>query len=294
VAEDVRDPSRVSVIMAAYNAADTISDQLAALEAQTFEGDWEIIVADNASTDWTARVVHEWRARFPRVHLVEAREQRGPGYARNVAIAQSHGDLIAFCDADDIVDPRWLEELVEAARHYDAVGGRMTTERLKDPLGQWRWRDVPESGLLTLLEFLPFAETANLAVWRNALNDVGGVPLHLSGQDVALCWNLQIRGYRLGFAPAAHVHRRTRAGLWAMIRQWHRYGVAHAELYKQFRAYGAQRRGGRATLRAWFDLVRRSRLLVGGPSSRSHWLAMLAMEAGHLRGAWRHRVYFTG
>jgi glycosyltransferase involved in cell wall biosynthesis len=285
-------PARVSVIIAAYNAAHTLPDQLAALEAQTFDGDWEIIIADNASTDGTAHVVQEWHVRFPRVRLVDASGGRGPGYARNVAVARSRGELIAFCDADDIVDPRWLEELVKAAHHYDAVGGRMTT--LKDPLGQWRWREVPESGLLTLLDFMPFAETANLAVWRDALDVVGGVPLHLSGQDVALCWNLQIRGYRLGFAPEAEVHRRTRSGLGPMLRQWHRYGVAHAELYKEFRHYGAQRRDGRATLRTWIRLARQFRLLIAGPSTRSLWLAMLAMETGHLRGALRHRIFFTG
>jgi hypothetical protein len=49
MAEDFRDPARlVSVIIAAYNAADTIPDPFAALEAQTFQSNWEVVVADNA------------------------------------------------------------------------------------------------------------------------------------------------------------------------------------------------------------------------------------------------------
>jgi glycosyltransferase involved in cell wall biosynthesis len=52
----------VSVVVPNLNGAATLPDQLEALAGQTYTGDWEVILADNGSTDTSADVVREWAA----------------------------------------------------------------------------------------------------------------------------------------------------------------------------------------------------------------------------------------
>jgi glycosyltransferase involved in cell wall biosynthesis len=292
-----RDPTipRTSVIIPAHNAANTILEQLGALAGQTFSGDWEVIVADNGSTDGTAEIVRNCDLPLPDLQVVEAVAMRGPGYARNVGVAASSGELLAFCDADDVVDRGWLEELTTAALNADAVGGRIEIDRLNSrAAAAWRRGEVPRSSLMTILDFLPFAWTANLAVWREAFDSVGGFPRYEVGEDVALSWNLQIRGFDLDFAKNAIVHYRLRDDYRGQFRQWHQFGIGQARLYREYRSYGAQRRPYPGVLKAWLRLAIGARHLLGDQSARGRWLRQLAFESGHPRGAWRYRTLFLG
>jgi glycosyltransferase involved in cell wall biosynthesis len=112
---------RVSVIVPAYNAASTIEPALASVLAQKYD-DWEIVVADDGSTDDTQ--ARAQRA-SPRVRVVGSPENVGLPAARNLAIAHAQGELLALLDADDLWLPDYLESQVGA---YDAA--------------QRRWGDV--------------------------------------------------------------------------------------------------------------------------------------------------------
>jgi glycosyltransferase involved in cell wall biosynthesis len=100
---------RVSVVMPAHSAASTIGAALESVLWQTY-ADLELIVVDDGSTDETAAIVS---AHSGPVVLVR-QEQRGVAAARNRGIAAASGELITFCDADDILLPRHLEELLAA------------------------------------------------------------------------------------------------------------------------------------------------------------------------------------
>ena len=98
---------RVSVIIPAYNAERHLADALRSVEAQTY-GDWEVVVADDASSDATAAIAES----FPRIALVRSATNVGPAGARNLAIEQSGGELLALLDSDDTWLPNYLEEQV--------------------------------------------------------------------------------------------------------------------------------------------------------------------------------------
>ena len=99
--------SLVSVVVALYNGADTIEAQLDALTLQSATG-FEVIVADNGSTDLGPKIVI---AHTVGAHLVDASNIRGQGHARNVGASVANGDLLLFCDQDDIVSPEWVEAM---------------------------------------------------------------------------------------------------------------------------------------------------------------------------------------
>jgi glycosyltransferase involved in cell wall biosynthesis/peptidoglycan/xylan/chitin deacetylase (PgdA/CDA1 family) len=110
----VRTDTAVSVIIPAYNAADTIAYTLASLLAQTHDG-WEAIVVDDGSTDDTARIAGEWAARDPRIRLLPP-ERGGVGAARNRGIAEAKHPWIQFLDADDQLQPEHLAHMAASIR----------------------------------------------------------------------------------------------------------------------------------------------------------------------------------
>jgi peptidoglycan/xylan/chitin deacetylase (PgdA/CDA1 family)/ubiquinone/menaquinone biosynthesis C-methylase UbiE len=105
----------VSVIVPAFNRAETIAATLDSLVAQTFE-DWEAIIVDDGSTDSTAEVVGAYASGDQRIRLL-TQANAGVSAARNVGIEASRGRWVFFLDADDWVTPEALALLVRAVEH---------------------------------------------------------------------------------------------------------------------------------------------------------------------------------
>jgi hypothetical protein len=109
---------RVSVVTPAFDAAQTIGATVASVLGQTYR-DVELVVVDDGSTDSTAAIAE---AHGEPVRVVR-QENRGVAAARNRGIEAAAGELIAFCDADDVLLPEHLERLV---RVWDEHGGIAT------------------------------------------------------------------------------------------------------------------------------------------------------------------------
>ncbi len=103
----------VSVIITAWNRADTIERAVVSALGQTF-GDLEIVLVDDASTDNLAQVVAE--KQWPRLRFVRNEVNRGIGGAKNVGIEAARGRYIAFLDSDDEWLPDKLKRQLEALR----------------------------------------------------------------------------------------------------------------------------------------------------------------------------------
>lgn len=99
---------RISVVIAAYNAARFLEPALASVAAQARAAD-EVIVVDDGSTDGTAALAAARGAR------VISTPNRGVSAARNTGIASASGDWIALLDADDLWHPDKIARQVQAA-----------------------------------------------------------------------------------------------------------------------------------------------------------------------------------
>lgn len=106
----MNDIPHVSVIVAAYNAAETLDEALTSVADQTYR-DFELIVADDGSTDATPELLAKYAAMWPWMTWFR-QENAGVATARNRAIERARGELIAFQDADDIWLPGKLAEQV--------------------------------------------------------------------------------------------------------------------------------------------------------------------------------------
>jgi glycosyltransferase involved in cell wall biosynthesis len=98
---------RVSIIIPAYNAADTIA---ACLES-VVDGANEVVVVDDGSTDGTADIIHK---EFPDVIVLQQPNQ-GVSVARNAGMDVATGDYVAFVDADDRLFPEALSAALKVA-----------------------------------------------------------------------------------------------------------------------------------------------------------------------------------
>src|SRR3954453_1059263 len=98
----------VSVLIPARDAAATLDEALASIQAQTFT-DWEAIVVDDGSVDETPRLLERWACRDPRFRIVRNPDPLGIVASLNRALESASAPLIARMDADDISLPRRFE-----------------------------------------------------------------------------------------------------------------------------------------------------------------------------------------
>lgn len=128
----------VSVITANYNGARHLAAAVRSVLGQTL-GSLELIIADDASTDDSLAVIAEAAAGDPRVRVLKARTNGGPGAARNRALKAARGQYVAVFDSDDLMAPERLERLVARAHgdHADIVVDNLLVFR-DDAEAPWR------------------------------------------------------------------------------------------------------------------------------------------------------------
>ena len=97
----------VSVVVAAFNAADFIEETCRSVIQQTYSA-WELIVVDDGSTDGTGDIVQSLVRSDPRLRLIRQRNG-GVAAARNAGIAAASGGFLCVLDADDLWDPTKIE-----------------------------------------------------------------------------------------------------------------------------------------------------------------------------------------
>ena len=248
-------------------------------------------MADNGSTDGTVALARSWADRLP-LRVVDASARPGINAARNIAAREAVGDLLAFCDGDDLVGAGWVAALAEAARDYELVGGRLDEESLNPASAAFRPR-MPAGELPVALGFLPFAVGANLAIWAEVLDDLGGFDERflLGNDDVELSFRAQVHGHRLGYAVDAVVAYRHREGHRDLFRQFLTYGRTEPLLFADYGRWGMPRPPLAQVARRWARIVLQAPLVVR-PRERAGWMVLAGFSVGRVAGAIRHRVLY--
>jgi len=135
----------ISVVIPSYNARESLLAQLRSLEASDFSKDrFEIVVGDDGSTDGTDAAVLSFASQSA-MRIIYVRRERdkthGAGLARNAAMTQASGRIIAFSDADCLVDPQWLtviaQEILGQGKAF--ISGAVASDQVLI----FPWRDAP-------------------------------------------------------------------------------------------------------------------------------------------------------
>lgn len=283
---------KLSIVIPCRNAAKTIAVQLEAVCSQQWRGGWEVIVADNGSTDGTQQIVERYYGRLPALRLIDASARRGAAHARNAAARVATGDALLFVDADDEVGAGWLAAMGEALSRYDFVASRMDVDKLNPPLLARTLNNVQGRELRRAYypPFLLHAGSSGMGVKRKLHERVGGFDETLSErEDTDYCFRIQRAGVPLRFAGNATIHIRYSENPKDLFHQARRWARCQVLLYK--------RHGDGVPLnRPWLSYLRITRgLLRSMPKvlqaeSRARWMKAAGTHVGLLEGAIRYRV----
>lgn len=288
--DTLRSHVELSVVMPAYNAGATIGAQLDALLRQDWLDSWEIVVADNGSTDETRQIVAKFCEQDRRVRIIDASQRTGPSHARNEGVANARGAMIAFCDADDVVAPGWVAAVTTVLRRSPAVTGPLELSQLNPAWLQNAYGSKLATEPQAFASTFPFGPTANLGVRRNVFMELGGFdPTLPVGEDIEFCLRLWSSGRTLEFAPAAVVHYRLRSTPSALWRQSFQYGAATPLIVKLLNHQGHRVTGSLRGGRKWLWLLKALPSLRT-QQGRARWIVVLGGALGRIVGSMRHRT----
>ncbi len=277
---------RLSVIVPAYNCAATLRRSLTALRASDLPREhWELIVADDGSTDNTALAAGTMGDRIVRV----ADGPRGPGFARNEAARVATGEVLIFVDADVCVSRTALRQFDTLFREQPALGAAFgaydTSPDAPGLVSQYR----------NLLHHYVHSQSPGPAItfWagcgamrREIFEAMGGFDVERYRrpqiEDIELGYRLAARGIPILLRPeiqGKHLKRWTLGG--GFVTDFRDRGVPWMQLLMERREVAGagplnlQAREKFFTLLAPLGVV----LLLAGAGFRSWWIALAGVVA---------------
>jgi GT2 family glycosyltransferase len=277
--EEQQTAADVSVVIPCRNGGETLGAQLSSLVAQQTTCTFEVIVADNGSTDNTAAVVRQFSRHDPRVRLVDASSRVGANVARNIGVRSARAALILMCDADDVVQPGWIDALWRALKNGAQCVGGGVDHILPDGRRGHSERRLYRTGG----DVPPFALTANCGFALEAFTAIGGFDesFPVGSDDIDFFLRAAAAGYPLTLVPEAVIDKRMRTTLRALFWQQYSYGIGRVRLNRKFgqsRAALAQQ-AVRSAARAGWETGRRL-LSVRDPAVRRGIVEQIGWSAG--------------
>ena len=180
--------SEVDVVIPTFRRPEALASCLKSLESQTL-APASIEVVDDSETDY------------------------GPGTSRNIGWNRGSARYVAFIDDDCLAERDWVESLqrVFSENEIGGIEGGITTTDENgetvdfNPPNRFRWNRF---------------KTANLAVRRNVLEEIGGFDerYHMHREDTDLAWRVIDAGFKMVWAPQCRVHHPEPLG-------WHEDGI---------------------------------------------------------------------
>lgn len=113
--------TEVSIIIPCFNAETSVCAALDSILAQS-NGNWEAILVDDASRDKSCQVVEDYIQRHQEANIRLHRQPQNGGVskARNTGMELATGKYLAFLDADDLLDKRFIEKMMDCATREGA------------------------------------------------------------------------------------------------------------------------------------------------------------------------------
>ena len=278
---------KISIVMACYNAEETLEPQLRALINQSWNQPWEIIIADNRCTDNSMAIVKEYQKKAPNLRIVDASERQGQPFALNCGIEAAKGISIILCDADDVAGDGWLAALGEALEEEDFVACCCEIETLNSELALGRG-EMQADGLQNIWypPYLPHAAGSTLAFKKALFTKIGGFDESLPYlHDTDFCFKAQMLGVKIRFVRNAIMHIRYRDTFKGMYRQSKNYAEYNVLLAKRYNPDGKiGKTTGLQYFRGWWKIGKKFPLR-GDQKAWGNLAWLIGRQMGRLTGA---------
>lgn len=213
-----------SIIIPHLNGRHHLDDCLQSLRRQTCQ-EFEVILADNGSTDGTQAYLRE---HYPEVRLLELGHNRGFTGACNAGWRAAQGEFIILLNNDTEVTPTWLEAVLDAFRRHPEVGSVASKMRLFDrrdylhtagdyyridgiPGNRGVWQK--DEGQFDQEEYVFSACGGSAAFRQTMLAEIGFLDddFFFSCEDVDMGWRANLAGWRVLYVPTAVLYHKLKA-----------------------------------------------------------------------------------
>jgi O-antigen biosynthesis protein len=245
----------LSIIVAAYNVQDTIESCLQSILALEYPPTKvEVIIVDNASTDQTAAIL----SRYSRRLKILRETTRGSAAARNRGLFQAEGEVIAFTDADCIVDARWARGLVAPLQdaRVGIVGGKILAKAPCNRIEEFG-NEIHDHQKAIEVYQPPYVCTGNWASRLSVLQEGGFFDERfLRSQDVDLSYRILQAGYSFCYVPGALVFHQNESTLAGLFHEGCVHGYYSVPLLKKHRQFLKQYKHRRVNLNDFLALGR--------------------------------------
>jgi glycosyltransferase involved in cell wall biosynthesis len=280
---------KLSIVIPCRNGARTLRDTLEALARQRWTQPWEVIFADNGSTDGSAELALRFRDQIPNFRLVDASLRRGQPFALNTGAHAARGEAIAFTDADDQVADGWVAAMGDALAKHEMVACRTDATKFNPP---WLQSSPQRDGIQQLWypPWLSHVGGGTLGLRKALFEAIGDFDEDLPYlHDTDLCIRAQLYGAKIHFVPDAVLYLHHRSTLGAYYRQsvnLAEYNVILAKRYWQSGA--ASSIFWKRYAKDWLKLIR----LAGSarsPICRFQFAWFLGRQIGRAKGVLKYR-----
>jgi len=212
---------KISVIIPVRNEEESIGSLLDALLSQSLPPT-EIVITDGGSTDSTAVIIQNYIDQGAPVRLIRTTRAL-PGRGRNLAVAHSSSDWLAFMDAGVHPDKRWLEFLAEAVAAGSAIDVVYGSYEPRTDTFFKECAAITYVSPLTEVEGSMMRERfiASALMRRGVWETVGGFPEHLrSAEDLLFMKKVEATDFRIAFAPRAMVQWDLQPNFWRIFKRF--------------------------------------------------------------------------
>ena len=238
----------VSVIIPAHNAASVIGAQLDALRTQVDAPRFEVLVCDNNSTDGTAEAARASGQGLD-LRVIDASGPASASFARNRGAEEARGEVLLFCDADDLVCERWVSELLAAVLSGRQIlaAGALGHELFNDTIVLAAYRIPPDPAVpapgtppppaSAFAGYLPTVAGGSFGMRRSQYLAIGGMDPAFPGgsEETDFAWRAQEAGAVVVSAPSAIAHYRLRDDPRGIYRQQRIQQRARIFLWTRYR-----------------------------------------------------------
>lgn len=201
---------KVSVVLAVFNGADTLSETIKSILGQTYK-DLELLIVDDESTDDSAKIIKETKDLRVKYFTLDQKNTGGPAAGRNRGIKESAGEFIAFCDQDDIWLPEKLEKQIgvyKNSKNKDKIGIIISSADLIDHSGKVINKNpVPFDGFLNKKEAFrklilgDFITACTAVVPKKILDEMSSLDENMKGVDDYDLWLKITQKYGISAVP---------------------------------------------------------------------------------------------
>ncbi len=232
----------ITILIAAYNEAESIVETLASIDAQKYPGKMDVIVIDDGSSDGTPELVAAMVGRYEWLSLMRMPKNGGKANALNYGLVAAKASLVITVDADSYLYHAALQSIVERyfedPRNTRAVAGTVLVRNSRKSwitaAQEWDYFHGISAikRVQSLFQGTLVAQGAFSLYDRATLRAIKGWP-DCVGEDIVLTWAILKEGYRIGHSEEAYLFTNAPSTLLQFVRQRQRWSRGMIEGFKK-------------------------------------------------------------